>query len=460
MFLTNFENPFLEESFLGAAMMTAVAASGTATASVAATNASMNTDSSLLGSTKSISSNTWKATTSEESIQNMAIAAATAGAAFGASSYLNGASSTAGAGSSATTSAGSNVGAASNTATAANTTVYVNPGLSNATVLTSNTANSSSFLTNLGNATVKIGTATGSNILATSAIKGQSINEVIAAQGGVDRVILNSALQIVGEAGAMQIGNAAHTGQITGGQQIALPAALGCGIGAGMSGGGSGCASGAAAGVVGELTADSLYQGGTGTFGNTNQARQIAVVAGGISGAASSLFTSIALGDEDDKTAKNVYAGNFLGTNAAANNAVFKERPLQSDKPKLSKILSKIDLDILDEKNIKLVHEQLFFEDAKGGNLGYFNDNQVREDASSLLSSYKTTMIGFDDKIMREAVNNVGNKTIPYSLLGFDSCVGKFNCQDWSQLVRTEYNRLQTEKNLDTWNNIINSNWR
>jgi hypothetical protein len=81
MFLTNFENPFLEESFLGATMMTAVAASGAATASVAATNASMNTDSSLLGSTKSIASNTWKATSSDESLKNMAISAVVAGVA-------------------------------------------------------------------------------------------------------------------------------------------------------------------------------------------------------------------------------------------------------------------------------------------------------------------------------------------------------------------------------------------
>lgn len=296
-----------------------------ATASVAATNASMNTDSSLLGSTKSITSNTWKATTSEESIQNMAIAAATAGAAFGASAYLSSASSTAGAGSSATTSAGSNVGAASNTATAANTTIYVNPSLSNATVLTSNTANSSSFFTNLGNATVRIGAATGSNILATSAIKGQSINEVIAAQGGVDRVILNSALQIVGEAGAMQIGNAAHTGQITQGKQLALHAALGCGIGAGMSGGGSGCASGAAAGVIGELTANAMYQEGRANPDGTpiGFSRNTSIAMGGLSGSLASAFTSIALGDDDSKVAKNIYAGNFVGTNAAANNATY-----------------------------------------------------------------------------------------------------------------------------------------
>ena len=306
---------------LGAAMLTAAAASGAATASVAATNASMNTDSSLLGSTKSIASNTWKATTSEESIQNMAIAAVTAGAAFEASVYLSSTSSAAGAGSSAGSAAGSEAGAASNTTTAANTTVYVNPGLSNTTVLTSNAANNSSFFTNLGNATVKIGAATSANILATSAIKGQSINEVIADQGGAGKVILNTALQIVGEAGAMQIGNAAHTGQITQGQQIALHAALGCGIGAGMSGGRSGCAAGAAAGVVGELTSNAMYQEGNGSYN-----RNTSIAMGGLSGSLASAFTSIALGDDDSKVAKNIYAGNFIGTNAAANNSTLVDK--------------------------------------------------------------------------------------------------------------------------------------
>ena len=109
-------------------------------------------------------------------------------------------------------------------------------------------------------------------------------------------------------------------------QQLIIHSILGCGIGAGMSGGASGCSSGALAGVVGELVADSFYQGGNGTFGNTNQARQIAVSAGGLSGSVASLFTSIALGDDDNKIAKNIYAGNFLATNAGANNALkFKE---------------------------------------------------------------------------------------------------------------------------------------
>jgi len=66
---------------ISGAMMTAAATTAGTTATISATNASMNTDSSVWGSTKSISSNTWKDTTSDESLRNIAIAVAVAGAA-------------------------------------------------------------------------------------------------------------------------------------------------------------------------------------------------------------------------------------------------------------------------------------------------------------------------------------------------------------------------------------------
>ena len=68
-------------SGISGAMMTAVATTAGTTATISATNASMNTDSSFAGSTKSISSHAWKDTTSDESLRNMVIAAAVAGAA-------------------------------------------------------------------------------------------------------------------------------------------------------------------------------------------------------------------------------------------------------------------------------------------------------------------------------------------------------------------------------------------
>jgi hypothetical protein len=332
-------------SGISGAMMTAAATSASTTATISATNASMNTDSNFLNSTNSIADNSWKATTSDESLQNIAISAITAGAVYGASAYLSGASASASASTEIGNSASANT---STTASATTTSIYVNPTLSNSTILTSNALNnSSSFLTNLGNASIKVATATTANILATSAIKQQSIDEVIAKQGGVDRVILSSALQVAGEVGAKAIGNLAHgslaqnadgslaknlDGTITYNapaisqtQQLTLHAILGCAIGAGMSGGGSGCASGAAAGVVGELTANSMYQEGRTNLDGTpiGFSRNTSIAMGGLSGSLASAFTSIALGDDDSKVAKNIYAGSFVGTNAGANNATF-----------------------------------------------------------------------------------------------------------------------------------------
>ena len=236
-------------------------------------------------------------------------------------SYLNTGSFTgAGAGTAGTEAGGSNIISSSSAAAEINnsTTIYLNPNLSNVTVLSTNTASSSSLLANLGNSTAIVGTATASNILATSAIRGQSISEVIAEQGGADKIILNTAIQIAAQIGAQGIGSLAHSGQINQGQQLGLHATLGCGFGVGMSGGASGCAAGAAAGVIGEFTADSMYQ-----RGNGNYSANTSVAMGGLSGAASSLVTSALLGDDDHKTSKNIYAGNFTGTNAAANNATY-----------------------------------------------------------------------------------------------------------------------------------------
>jgi len=140
-------------------------------------------------------------------------------------------------------------------------------------------------------------------------------------------VILNSALQIIGEAGAMQIGNAAHSGSISKPTQLALHAGLGCGIGAGMSGGGSGCASGAAAGVIGELVGNSMYQEGNGQF-----SRNTSIAMGGLSGSMASMLATTLLNPDnsnddasdaknDRRLAQNVMMGNFIGSNAAANNA-------------------------------------------------------------------------------------------------------------------------------------------
>ena len=75
-------------SGISGAMMTAAATTAGTTATISATNASMNTDSSFGGSTRSISSHAYKDTTSDESIRNMVIAAAVAGAGYGVGEWI------------------------------------------------------------------------------------------------------------------------------------------------------------------------------------------------------------------------------------------------------------------------------------------------------------------------------------------------------------------------------------
>ncbi|MFC1616721.1 RHS repeat-associated core domain-containing protein [Candidatus Margulisiibacteriota bacterium] len=87
-----------------------------------------------------------------------------------------------------------------------------------------------------------------------------------------------------------------------------------------------------------------------------------------------------------------------------------------------------------DRNNTEISHEQLFFEDKKGGNIGFTGDGTLRSDSNVHL--YRKTKTGFNDSIIRRAVRNVPLK--PYKALG-----GKQNnCQNWAEDVRQEYYRL------------------
>lgn len=93
-----------------------------------------------------------------------------------------------------------------------------------------------------------------------------------------------------------------------------------------------------------------------------------------------------------------------------------------------------------DWANTEISHEQIFFEDGKSpSNVGFFNDNTVRSDSSSQLSSYKKTRTGYNDCVMRIAVAQTPTK--PYSLLGRGK-PKKFNCQDFAEAVRRKYSEL------------------
>jgi len=109
--------------------------------------------------------------------------------------------------------------------------------------------------------------------------------------------------------------------------------------------------------------------------------------------------------------------------------AYFGKRPL-GNTPGMA--LSKID----DKLNTEIAHEQLFFEDKEGENLGFLpkkNKNSPSVDTPSLLNKYIKTDPGYDDAIMRQAVQNVPIKK--YHLIGN-------NCQDWADDVRKEYKKL------------------
>ena len=68
--------------------MTAAATSASTTATISATNASMNTDSNFLNSTNAIADSSWKATSSDDSLKNMAISAVVAGVAYGVGEWI------------------------------------------------------------------------------------------------------------------------------------------------------------------------------------------------------------------------------------------------------------------------------------------------------------------------------------------------------------------------------------
>ena len=93
--------------------------------------------------------------------------------------------------------------------------------------------------------------------------------------------------------------------------------------------------------------------------------------------------------------------------------------------------------------NTEIAHEHLFFEDGKEpSNFGLHNN--VDDEGSQIFhnenpSKYKHFERGYDDCVMRIAVENVKPKR--YSLLG-SFRVSKYNCQDYCSDLRREYFRL------------------
>ena len=207
---------------VGAGAGTVVAASTAASiAATSATNASMNADGSAFNQLKTINKTAFKDTTSKESLQQIAIAATTAALAAGASQAAG-------------------LGNATNGANAASTAPSTLERVA----------------TNLSTGLQKATIYSTSNILATSAIKGQSIDETIEQQGGGEKILLNSAIQALGEVGAKEIGILAHANTIDKATQLALHGAIGCAIGSASGN----CAAGAAGAVAGEVVGEKYFK--------------------------------------------------------------------------------------------------------------------------------------------------------------------------------------------------------
>jgi adhesin HecA-like repeat protein len=204
---------------VGYSVGTAVASSAATTFSTSAINTSIDG-----GNFNQISKQAFKDTTSKESFESMAIAAATAALVAGASQATN----------------ASNASNITSTANTANTTASTLERVA------------TNFATGLQKATIY----STSNILATSAIKGQSIGETIEQQGGGEKILLNTALNALAETGANEIGIAAHAGEINKATQLTLHGVIGCAIGS-TSGN---CAAGAAGAIAGEIAGEKYFK--------------------------------------------------------------------------------------------------------------------------------------------------------------------------------------------------------
>ena len=148
---------------------------------------------------------------------------------------------------------------------------------------------------------------------------------------------------------------------------------------------------------------------------------------------------------------ENLYA--FCGNNPVClydkdGCAYFAYRPLGV--PILKNLGVTVNFDWMDDRNVAILHEQLFFED--GGiptNQGYFDDGLVRSDGAGIPYNPSHSR-GWNDCIMRKAVAAVRPR--PYSLLGNkDKGIVKYNCQDWAEEVRQAYFVIRSGKAYHPW---------
>jgi filamentous hemagglutinin len=273
---------------VGAGMMTAGAGALATTATISGTNASMNGGG--FGDTLKMTFKTaLKDTTSRESLENAAVAAAAAGLTIGVSQATGMATNT------------------TTTVASGSKTLTTSVSLSNSAA---NLSTSQRILTNLGTATARAGISTASYAISNSVIKGESITDSLKDQDG--KML---AAQILGEVGAREIGFAAHNDKINQPLQLTLHAGLGATTAAIT---GNDILSGALAGAASEYVAQTVYENGV----SANNA----IISGQVTGAATSLLASSIQGNSDEQVAKDIQLGGMIGANAAANNATYVDK--------------------------------------------------------------------------------------------------------------------------------------
>ncbi len=89
--------------------------------------------------------------------------------------------------------------------------------------------------------------------------------------------------------------------------------------------------------------------------------------------------------------------------------------------------------------NTEVAHEQGFFEDGSGDNIGFGPEGRFPENPTGMRYTYYVDK-KYDDAIMREALKRV--KDGNYNLL-FN------NCQDWVDRLRAEYEKILEEMQKD-----------
>lgn len=111
---------------------------------------------------------------------------------------------------------------------------------------------------------------------------------------------------------------------------------------------------------------------------------------------------------------------------------VFGKRPLDG----LPWIPGASDNPVFNYFNTEISHEHGFFEDEKGGNIGFGPGGTFSEDPKN--KDYRYDNIHYDDEIIREALKNMTNGD--YNIIGN-------NCQDWSDRLRKEYDKIKNYSN-------------